>query len=193
MKAAQAWSLLGEDLRRKRAGFAMRPQDQTFFKKYIKLNLELGSLAVMVFRFGQWATRLENPLLRLFFGGMYWVGNMMAMVCAGINIQAGSRIDGGLVIHNFSCIFIWSESIGKNCTINQGVTVGNVRGSGLPRIGSNVYLGSGCKVLGNISIGNNVVVAANSLVVSDVPDNATVIGVPARVVSLNATSEYLKF
>jgi serine O-acetyltransferase len=194
MKLREAFHLLSEDLRRKRAGFASRPQDQNFFKKFVKLNLELGSIAVMVFRFGQWATRLRNPLLRVIFGGTYWILNMGTMAMAGINIQAGNIIGKGFVIHNFSCIFVWSDSIGENCTINQGVTIGNVRGSGgLPQIGNNVYVGSGAKVLGNVKIGNNVVVAANSLVISDVPDNSTAIGVPARIIARTGPSEYLSF
>jgi serine O-acetyltransferase len=189
-----AWSLWMADVRRKRVGFASRPQDKTFFKQYIKINLELGSMAVMIFRYGQWATRIKNPIFKLIFAAPYAIMNMGTMVTAGINIQPGSTIGGGFIIHNFSCIFIWSDCIGENCTVNQGVTIGNIRGSGgLPQIGNNVYIASGAKVLGNVKIGNNVVVAANSVVMTDVPDNATVMGVPARVISRNATSEYLKF
>jgi len=67
----------------------------------------------------------------------------------------------------------------------QNVTVGHLRGQGgrPPRIGNNVFLGAGAKVMGDITIGNNVVVGSNSLVMTDVPDNCTVIGVPARIVS----------
>ena len=68
----------------------------------------------------------------------------------------------------------------------------NVRGVGRATIGNNVYFGAGCKVVGNVTIGDNVVVSANSLVVSDVPSGATVLGVPARVISREATSAYLK-
>jgi serine O-acetyltransferase len=193
LKFKDVWKLWMADIKRKRAGFASRPQDQTFFKQYVKINLELGSIAVMIFRYGQWASRLKNPLLKLFFGGIYAILNMGTMVVAGINVQSGSTIGGGFIIHNFSCIFIWSDNIGENCTVNQGVTIGNIRGSGLPQIGNNVYIASGAKVLGAVKVGNNVVVAANSVVMTDVPDNCTVMGVPARVISKNATSEYLKF
>jgi serine O-acetyltransferase len=194
MTLKEAWNLLKADMRRKQAGFASRQEDQTFFKRYVKLTMELGSIAVIIFRFGQWAIRLKNPLLRLIFGGIYWILNMAIMAFGGINIQANSTIGRGFVIHNFSCIFIWSDNIGESCTVNQGVTVGNIRGSGgLPQIGNNVYLGAGCKVLGNVKVGNNTVVAANSVVITDVPENSTVMGIPARVVARNASSEYLKF
>jgi serine O-acetyltransferase len=194
MPLGKAWGLLMADMRRKRAGFASRPEDRHFFKRYIKLNLELGSIAVMIFRYGQWAIRLRNPVLRLFFSGIYWIFNMAIMVVGGINIQAANNIGPGFVIHNFSCIFILSDNMGENCTVNQGVTIGNVRGSGaLPQIGNNVYFGAGCKVLGNVKVGDNTLIAANSLVLTDVPENSTMLGVPARVVARNTLSEYLKF
>ena len=59
----------------------------------------------------------------------------------------------------------------------------SVRGTGWPTIGNNVYLGAGCKVMGGVTIGDNVVVSANSLVIADVPSNCTVLGVPARIIS----------
>jgi serine O-acetyltransferase len=194
MPFRKALGLLKADLRRKRAGFASRPEDRQFFKRYIKLSLELGSIAVVIFRFGQWATRLRNPVLRFVFVAIYWIFHMAMMMAGGINLQASNNVGRGFIVHNFSGIFILSDSIGENFTVNQGVTVGNVRGSGaLPQIGNNVYLGPGCKVLGNIKIGDNTVVAANSVVLSDVPENSTVIGIPARVIARNTTSEYLKF
>lgn len=182
------------DIERKRVAYVVRPEDQTFFRKYIKVNLQMGTLAVIVYRFGRWAGGLRVPVLRplLFFA--YWILNMAVMVGAGIAVHAYSRIGKGFVIHNFSCIFVLAESMGENCTVNQGVTIGNIRGSSHPPvIGNNVYFGAGCKVLGSVSIGNNVVIAANSLVITDVPDDCTVAGVPARIVSRDAKSSYLKY
>ncbi len=68
----------------------------------------------------------------------------------------------------------------------------NVRGVGRATIGNNCYFGAGCKVLGAVTIGDNVVVSANSVVVTDIPSGATVFGVPARIISREATSPYLK-
>ena len=181
------------DLHRKRAGFKVLPEDQTFFNKYIKCSLELGSVAVVVFRFGHWAYSIRIPVIRELVLAVYWIMNVIVMMVTGINIQARSRIGKGLVIHNFSCIFILTDGMGENCTVNQGVTIGRIRGGKQdPVIGNNVYFGSGCKVLGPVKIGNNVVIAANSLVITDVPDDCTVIGVPARIISRTSTSEYLK-
>jgi serine O-acetyltransferase len=181
------------DLNRKRVAYKVFPEDQTFFRKYVKGNLELGSVAVMVFRFGHWVLSVKVPIIRQILLIIYWVLNVTVMVTTGINIQANSKIGRGFIIHNFSCIFILTDGMGENCTVNQGVTIGRIRGSKEnPIIGDNVYFGSGCKVLGPVKIGNNVVIAANSLVITDVPDNCTVVGVPARIISRTATSEYLK-
>lgn len=72
--------------------------------------------------------------------------------------------------------------MGDNCHVNVGVVVGN-RGAlnDLPTIGNNVDLCTGCKVLGKIKIGDNVVVAPNAVVIHDVPDNTIVGGVPATI------------
>ena len=101
----------------------------------------------------------------------------------GIHIHRESDIGPGLVVHNCSGIFVLAKRIGHSCTVNQGVSVVSVRGTGWPTIGNNVYLGAGCKVMGGVTIGDNVVVSANSLVIADVPSNCTVLGVPARIIS----------
>lgn len=81
----------------------------------------------------------------------------------------------GLVIHNRSVI-------GRNCTIGQGITIGGrSKEYQVPIIGDNVYLGAGCRILGPIKIGDNVIIAPNSVVIKDVPSNSMVAGIPAVV------------
>jgi len=73
--------------------------------------------------------------------------------------------------------------IGDNCWISPGVTIGyKGADSGLPAIGNNVFIGVGARLLGGITIGDNVVIGANAVVVKDVPANCTVGGVPARII-----------
>jgi len=73
--------------------------------------------------------------------------------------------------------------IGDNCHIDQGVTVGGTsKKEKVPTIGNNVYVGAGAKILGPVHIGNDVVIGANAVVISDIPDNCVVVGVPARVI-----------
>jgi serine O-acetyltransferase len=97
-------------------------------------------------------------------------------------------IGPGLVLwHGFSTI-IYAKSIGKNCTIRQQITVGNLgnkdvgkSGEELPIIGDNVEIGAGAIIIGNITIGNNSIIGAGAVVTKNVPENCSVIGVPAYI------------
>ncbi|MBE6322871.1 MAG: serine acetyltransferase [Bacteroidales bacterium] len=107
----------------------------------------------------------------------------------GIQIKIGTEIGPGLNIHHISGIIMSPEvKVGKNFTIYQGVTVGRVHNgkkAGVPTVGDNVTAFAGSKILGNIKIGNNVIIGANAVVLSDVPDNVTVGGIPAKIISQN--------
>lgn len=181
---------LAADVRRKTHLYL---REKTFLKR-VKLIAQQGTVAVAVYRFGNWSYKLKIPLVRHMLLLSYHILNALVMLFSGINIQVRAEIGKGFVIHNFSCIFIGATRIGENCTVQQGVTIGNIRGSAhRPIIGNNVYMGAGCKVIGPVTIGDNVVIGANSLVITSVPDNCTVIGVPARIISDKPQSEYLKF
>ena len=186
------FELIRADLARKTRGFGVRPEDQTFFRKRITPFLEFGTFAVIVYRFGSWAYTVQIPVIRQILIGLYLFINVFCMAITGIHIARETKIGPGLVIHNFSGILVLAKEIGHSCTLNQSASIMNVRGVGRATIGNNVYFGAGCKVVGAVTIGDNVVVSANSLVVSDVPSGATVLGVPARVISREATSPYLK-
>jgi serine O-acetyltransferase len=107
----------------------------------------------------------------------------------GIQIHAETNIGKGFYIGHFSCIIVSSRAvIGNNVNISQGVTIGaSGRGikAGAPTIGNCVYIGPGAKIIGKIQIGNNVAIGANAVVTKDVPDNAVVGGVPARIISMD--------
>ena len=181
-----------EDIGRKIRGYGVRPQDKTFFRKRITPLLELGTAAVVVYRFGRWVYSIKIPVLRQLLIFVYLVVNTVCLMLTGIHIQWKSDIGPGLVVHNCSCIFVLATRIGHSCTVNQGVSVASIRGTGWPTIGNNVYLGAGCKVMGGVTVGDNVVVSANSVVIADVPSNCTVLGVPARIISRQPVSPYLK-
>lgn len=181
-----------EDIARKMRGYGVRPEDQTFFRQRITPLLELGTQAVIVYRFGRWVYEIKIPVIRQVMIGIYLVITTICLMLTGIHIHRKSPIGPGLVIHNCSCIFILATRIGHSCTVNQGVSVASVRGTGWPTIGNNVYLGAGCKVLGGVTVGDNVVVSANSVVIADVPSNCTVMGVPARIISRQPVSPYLQ-
>ncbi|HEX7861817.1 MAG TPA: serine O-acetyltransferase [Verrucomicrobiae bacterium] len=75
--------------------------------------------------------------------------------------------------------------VGANCRIHPGTVIGTAAGQSkaAPQIGDNVYIGPGAKIFGAIRIGNNVAIGANAVVNKDVPDNVTVGGIPAKVIS----------
>jgi len=82
-----------------------------------------------------------------------------------------------MVIHTPYSVFVPPVKIGEGVTLCTGVLIG----SGCKSVGENVYFGAGCKIVGDVKIGNNVVIVANSVVLTDVPDNTTIMGVPARI------------
>lgn len=103
----------------------------------------------------------------------------------GIEIHPGAQIGKGLFIdHGMGVVIGETTVIGDNCLLYQGVTLGGTgkdKGKRHPTLGDNVMVGAGAKVLGPIHIGNNVKVAANAVVLKDIPDNCTAVGVPARI------------
>ena len=112
----------------------------------------------------------------------------------GMQISIDAEIGKGFYIGHFGGIVVSSGAkIGNNCNISQGVTIGlSVRGKnkGVPTIGDNCYIAPGAKIIGNIKIGNNVAVGANAVVTTDVPDNAVVVGVPAKIISFDGSDGY---
>ncbi|MDN4524143.1 serine O-acetyltransferase [Fictibacillus fluitans] len=106
----------------------------------------------------------------------------------GISIHPGSIGPGLKIPHCGSVIVNKKARIGKNCEIHSGVNIGMHKG-GVPDIGNNVYIAPGAKLFGGIKIGNNVSIGANSVVTKDVPDNVTVVGIPAKIISENSKSQ----
>ncbi len=104
----------------------------------------------------------------------------------GIEIHPGATIGRGLFIdHGMGIVIGETAEIGDNCTIYQNVTLGGTgkdKGKRHPTIGSNVLIGCGAKVLGPFTVGDNSKIAANAVVLTEVPENSTAVGVPARVV-----------
>ena len=109
-----------------------------------------------------------------------------AKFLTGIEIHPGATIGRGLVIDHGSGVVIGETAeIGDNCTIYQGVTLGGTgkdEGKRHPTLGDNVMVGAGAKILGPVNIGSNVKVAAGAVVLTELPDDSTAVGIPARVV-----------
>ena len=107
----------------------------------------------------------------------------------GIEIHPGAKIGRRLVIdHGTGIVIGETAEIGDDCLLYQGVTLGGTGkdvGKRHPTLGNNVMVGAGAKVLGPFKVGNNARIAANSVVLREVPDNATVVGVPGRIARIS--------
>ena len=112
----------------------------------------------------------------------------------GIEIHPGATIGHRLVIdHGMGIVIGETAEIGDDCLLYQGVTLGGTgkdKGKRHPTLGNNVLVGSGAKVLGLFTVGDNARIAAGAVVLSEVPANATAVGVPARIVRMAGKPVY---
>ena len=110
----------------------------------------------------------------------------------GIEIHPGATIGHSIMIdHGMGVVIGETAEVGNRVTIYQGVTLGgtgNHTGKRHPTVGNDVIIGSGAKVLGPVTLGNEVKVGANSVVLHDVPNGATVVGIPGKIVKIKNTS-----
>lgn len=143
-----------------------------------------GFWALVIYRFGRWRYGVRPAPLRKFFSMLYKIAFKAIQVFTGIELPCEVEIGRHFTIDHFGGIIISGYAkFGNHCRICNDVVVG-LRGAyrpGAPVIGDNVDIGAGAKLLGPISIGNNVVIGANSVVICDVPDNCSAMGVPAVI------------
>lgn len=132
--------------------------------------------------------RLAHGLHLLGLGFWPRLLSHLARLLTGIEIHPAARIGTGVFIdHGMGVVIGETAIVGDGCTLYQGVTLGGTgkeTGKRHPTLGRNVTVGAGAKVLGNIRIGDGARVGAGSVVLKDVPGDATVVGIPGRVVRL---------
>lgn len=140
--------------------------------------------AVWVYRFGRRVDRRPDGLLKSAGIKVYWLLFRFLETLLSTSFSKSVVIGPGLRIWHFGNIFIHpGVVIGANCTLRQGVTIGNRDNSpDVPRIGDNVEFGAYAQVLGRVHIGDNCRIGAMSVVLCDVPDGATAVGAPARII-----------
>jgi len=160
-----------------RADFEAAMGHRTLEKGMWRVLLRIETPAIVCYRYSHWALNVTTPVVRqlLLIPALIW--QRLNQMFFGIFISPDAQIGPGMIIHTPYGIFIPPVKIGANCTFTSGVLIG----SGCKSIGDNVYFGAGCKIIADVKIGNNVVVVANSVVITDVPDNTTIMGVPARI------------
>ena len=140
-----------------------------------------GFHAMLFYRLSHWLVNRRIPFLPRAL-------SQFARFLTGIEIHPGATIGSGLFIdHGMGVVIGETSDIGDNVTLFQGVTLGGTgkqRGKRHPTIGSHVVVGAGAKVLGPITVGDYVKIGANSVVLQDVPDHSTVVGIPGRIVRI---------
>lgn len=141
--------------------------------------MDNGFLAVVIYRIAHWLFRKNIPFIPSIL-------QRVSTFLTGIDISFKSEIGAGLrIAHGVGIVIGSNVKIGKNALILHGVTIGerDFTTDAMPKIGDDVLIGAGAKVLGDIHVGNGAKIGANAVVIHSVPEGATVTGIPARVVS----------
>jgi serine O-acetyltransferase len=151
--------------------------------------------AIAVFRFGQYVYHEAGRLPRLLLKPFYeWIAGLVGRV-VGIHLFPEASIGPGLYIGHYGGIWISPlATLGANCNIGPNVVIG-VAGRGRskgPVLGDRVWVGPGAVITGPVNVGSGAVIGANSLVATNIAENAVAVGVPARVISYTGSSSLIR-
>jgi len=140
-----------------------------------------GFWALFVYRFGVWSMNRRFPPWRWFTSRVYGVLRTIAQQLTGVLLERTTKIGKRFHIVHCGTIHIHPDVVfGDRCGIMHNVTLGTNMGDDVPVIGDDVFIGCGASILGKVKIGDGARIAANSLVISNVPAGSVAMGVPAR-------------
>jgi serine O-acetyltransferase len=143
-----------------------------------------GFWALLVYRFGRWRYKVKPAPVRKIFSAIYKLLFKLVQVVAGIELPCEAEIGRNFTIDHFGGIVVSGYAkFGDNCRIRGGVCIGlsRIEDPCAPVFGNNVDIGVGAKVLGRITVGDNVIIGANAVVTKNVPPNSIAVGIPAVV------------
>lgn len=164
-------SLFISDLKQKKYFY----KQQGFRVSMFRIFLSDGTLANFFYR-------LTQSLVSYRLSPLALITHKLNVFFNGCVIGAGTQFDAGLVLlHPVGVVINSKVRGGENVAIESGVVIGDEKGLA-PIIGNNVFIGSGAKIIGNVIIGNDVKIGANAVVTKDVPNNVTVVGIPAKII-----------
>ena len=144
-----------------------------------------GTAAMILYRLMQWSRRMRLEPLAMVF-------NKLNAVCCQCIIGRGAEFGPGFVlVHSQGVVINGCVRGGERILIEHQVTIGAERNAS-PTLGSDIFIGAGAKIIGEVEIGDGAQVGANAVVVDDVPPYATVVGIPARVVRFRSSDEGTK-
>lgn len=154
------------------------------WRKYEGDLFSPGIWVMAAYRFGRWRYRIRPRALRKPFSLAYKVLFALVRAASGAEIPCEARLGRNLRIdHSHGIVISGDAWLGDDVVLRNGVTIGLRRAGtrGSPVIGHRVDIGAGAKILGTIQIGDDVVIGANAVVLTDVPANSIAVGIPARV------------
>ena len=141
----------------------------------LKVLFTDGTAAMIIYRFMQWSRRWGLVPFEMFF-------NKLNAVCCNCIIGRGAEFAPGFVlIHATGIVINGKVRGGENIYLEHQVTLG-AQDRQSPRLGNDIFIGAGAKIIGPVAIGDGVRIGANAVVLEDVPAHATAAGVPARIV-----------
>ena len=154
-----------------------------------------ASWPIVVYRFGSWVVTLHSRWLRIPLYVIYFPLKRLTEILTTIEISEHAEIEGGFYIAHLGNIVVGHHTkLGRYASMHQGVTIGGGgHGGKFPVIGERVYFSAGAKIVGPVKIGNDVVIGANAVVTKDIPDNAVVVGIPAKVLNYRGSTEFIHF
>lgn len=147
--------------------------------------------AMVVYRYGAWSLKRRFGPWRWLTSKVYGVLKIISETTTGVLLDRTTKIGKGFHIVHSGMVSIHPNAVfGDRCGVMHGVTIGTNMGDDVPVIGNDVFIGCNASVLGKVKIGDGARIAANTLVIYDIPPGATAMGVPARVIpSMNLLRE----
>lgn len=152
-----------------------------------------GSWATGVYRLGRAIETARLGPLKPLLRAAHWPLELVLRFVSGIHLDSRAEIAPGFYVGHFGSIYVGpGVRIGRDCNISQMCFISAAEeGSGAPTIGERVYLGAGCKIIGNVRIGDGAAIGANAVIVEDVPANGVVAGVPAQLISHKGSGDFI--
>jgi serine O-acetyltransferase len=165
---------------------------------WMVLLTKRGLWATIQYRFSRWVHYdFPIPLLRSILKTVCAIWRLLIEMITGIELPNRAKIGKGLYIPHADGIILNIEaSIGEYCNLSQQVTIGyGGRGNqaGNPQLGDRVFVGSGAKIIGPVTIGNDVAIGANAVVNKDLPDKAVAVGIPAKIISDKGSEDFILY
>jgi len=157
--------------------------EDSSIKKAIRACFSDGTLSMVLYRSMAWANRyaLLKPLAMV----LSKLNGLLCGAVIGTGAEFGERF---VILHSCGIVVNARVKGGNDIMLESGVVIGEEKRN-CPVLGDNIFVGSGAKIIGGVTIGNNVTIGANAVVVKDVPSNVTAGGVPAKIIRHKTSAE----